>query len=261
MHIAHGTILFFAALLAGAINSVAGGGSFVSFPTLLFVGIPPVSANATNTVALWPGQPASVWAYRHEFRSLPRRVLIPLTVTGIIGGVLGAYVLLITPSKTFMILVPWLLLTATLIFMMSGRITQWVRRRANHAGGEHHEFATGRGIFIQLFIAFYLGYFGAGGGILLLAMLALLGMDHIHTMNALKAWLTTVSNGVATILFVLTPHVVYWPQAVLMIVAAIMGGYFGAFFARKTKPEYVRAIVIVIGFGLTIYFFARQIWV
>ena len=257
MHIAHGTILFFAALLAGAINSVAGGGSFVSFPTLLFVGIPPINANATNTVALWPGQPASVWAYRTEFRSLPRRVLVPLTVTGILGGFLGAYVLLITPPATFMRLVPWLLLIATLIFMMSGRITRWVRQRAEH--GEHHEFATGRGIFLQLFIAFYLGYFGAGAGILILAMLALLGMDHIHTMNALKAWLTTVSNGVATVLFVVTPHVVYWPQAILMIIGAITGGYFGAFFARKTKPEYVRAIVIVIGFTLAIYFFARQV--
>jgi uncharacterized protein len=258
MHVTHWPILFAAAVLAGAINSVAGGGSFVSFPTLLFVGIPPVNANATNTVALWPGQPASVWAYRHEFRSLPRRVLVPLTVTGILGGVLGAYVLLITPPATFMILVPWLLLIATLIFMMSSRITRWVRQRAEH--GEHHEFATGRGILIQMFIAFYLGYFGAGGGILLLAMLALLGMDHIHTMNALKAWLTTVSNGVATILFVLTPRVVYWPQAILMIIGAMLGGYFGAYFARKTKPEYVRAIVIVIGFTLTIYFFARQIW-
>ncbi len=114
-------------------------------PTLLFVGIPPVQANATNTVALWPGQPASVWAYRHEFRSLPRRVLVPLTVTGIVGGVLGAYTLLITPQATFMRVVPWLLLIATLIFTMSGRITRWVRRRAEH--GEHHEFATGRGIY------------------------------------------------------------------------------------------------------------------
>lgn len=258
MHIAHAPILFIAALIAGGINSVAGGGSFVSFPTLLFVGIPSVKANATNTVALWPGQPASVWAYRHEFRSLPRRVLVPLTVTGIIGGFLGAYVLLITPPATFMKLVPWLLLIATLIFTMSGRITCWVRQRAEH--GEHHEFATGRGIILQTFIAFYLGYFGAGAGILILAMLALLGMDHIHTMNALKAWLTTVSNGVAMVLFALSPHVVYWPQAILMIIGAMMGGYFGAYFARKTKPEYVRAIVIVIGFTLTAYFFARQIW-
>ena len=256
MHISHAGFLFFAAVVAGAINSVAGGGSFVSFPALLFVGIPPVNANATNTVSLWPGQPASVWAYRHEFRSLPRKVLVPLTVTGIIGGLLGAYVLLITPSSTFMRLVPWLLLIATLIFMMSGRITRWVRRRAEQ--GDHKEFATGRGIFLQIFIAFYIGYFGAGAGILILAMLAVLGMDHIHTMNALKAWLTTVSNGVAMVLFAVTPHVVYWRQALLMIVGAIVGGYFGAYFARKTKPEYVRAMVIVIGFTLAIYFFVRQ---
>ncbi len=256
MHVAHGTILFFAALVAGAINSVAGGGSFVSFPTLLFVGIPPISANATNTVALWPGQPASVWAYRQEFRSLPRKVLVPLTITGIIGGFLGAYVLLITPPTTFMKLVPWLLLIATLIFMSSGRISRWVKQRAEQ--GEHQEFATGRGILLQTFIAFYLGYFGAGAGILILAMLALLGMDHIHTMNALKAWLTTVSNGVAMVLFAVSPHVVYWPQAILMIIGAILGGYFGAYFARRTKPEYVRAIVIVIGFGLSAYFFWRQ---
>jgi len=258
MHVLQGSLLFVAALAAGAINSVAGGGSFVSFPTLLFVGIPPVNANATNTVALWPGQPASVWAYRGELGKIPRSAVVPLTLTGIIGGIAGAYVLLITPQKTFMGLVPWLLLIATVIFVMSGRIARWVRERAAHAG--HNEFATGRGVFLQLFIAFYIGYFGAGAGILLLAALALLGMDQIHAMNALKAWLTTVSNGVAMVLFVVTPHVVYWRQAILMIIASMLGGYLGAYLAQKTKPENVRMIVIVIGFGLTAYFFWRQIW-
>ena len=257
MHISQAVVLLLAALAAGAINSVAGGGSFVSFPSLLFVGIPPVNANATNTVALWPGQPASVWAYRGELRNLPRRAIVPLTLTGVVGGIVGAWVLLITPQATFMRLVPWLLLIATIIFMMSGRISRWVRERSAHA--ERGEFATGRGVVLQLFIAFYIGYFGAGAGILILAMLALLGMDHIHTMNALKAWLTTVSNGVAAVLFVVS-HAVYWPQAVLMIVGSVLGGYFGAYFAQKTKPEHVRAIVIAIGFTLSIYFFARQIW-
>lgn len=256
MHFSQGIILFVAALVAGGINSVAGGGSFISFPSLLFLGIPPVNANATNTVALWPGQPASVWAYRAELSKIPRSAVIPLTVTGIIGGVGGAYVLLITPQQTFMRLVPWLLLIATVIFAMSGRITRWVRQRTSH---QHGEFATGRGVVLQLFIAFYIGYFGAGAGILILAMLALLGMDHIHAMNALKAWLTTVSNGVAMVLFVFS-HAVYWPEAVLMIVASVMGGYFGAYFAQKTKPEHVKIIVIVIGFVLTAYFFAKQIW-
>jgi uncharacterized protein len=257
MHSSQGVILFFAALVAGAINSVAGGGSFISFPSLLFVGIPPVNANATNTVALWPGQPASVWAYRSELRRIPRNAVVPLTFTGILGGLVGAYVLLKTPQATFMRLVPWLLLIATLIFMMSGRITRWVRRRSEHAA--RGDFATGRGVVLQLFIAFYIGYFGAGAGILILAMLALLGMDHIHAMNALKAWLTTVSNGVAAVLFVFS-QAVYWPEAVLMIVGSMLGGYFGAYFAQKTKPEHVRMIVIVIGFVLTAYFFARQIW-
>ena len=255
MHIAHAGLLFCAAVLAGAINSVAGGGSFVSFPALLFIGIPPVNANATNTVALWPGQVASIGAYRGEFEKLPWREITPLLITGILGGIFGAWVLLITPQNTFLRLVPWLLLTATLIFMFSGRITQWVRRRA----AEHHktEFATARGIFIQIFIAFYIGYFGAGAGILILAMLALLGMEHIHTMNALKALLTTVSNGVAMLLFVVS-HAVYWPETILMIIGSALGGYFGAHFAQKTKPENVRRIVIAIGFILTAYFFAKQ---
>jgi len=257
MNLSHATVLFFAALAAGAINAVAGGGSFVAFPALLFIGIPPVNANATNTVALWPGQVASIGAYWRQFGKLSRPVVLPLVVTGVLGGILGGWTLLKTPQTLFMGLVPWLMLAATIIFTLSGRVTQWVRRRS--ASGEHHEFATGRGVVFQLFIAFYIGYFGAGAGILILAMLALLGMDEIHSMNALKALLTTVSNGVAMLLFIVS-HAVYWPETILMVVASMLGGYFGAHFAQKTKPEYVRAIVIVIGFTLSGYFFARQIW-
>ena len=183
---------------------------------------------------------------------------MPLMVTCAIGGILGAWTLLKTPESIFVWLVPWLILVATIIFMMSGRVTRWVRRRS--ASGEHHEFHTGRGVVLQLFIAFYLGYFGAGAGILILAMLALLGMDEIHSMNALKTVLTTIANGVAMVLFVLTPHAVRWPEAILMIVASMLGGYFGADYAQKTKPEHVRAIVIAIGLVLSVYFFARQIW-
>lgn len=257
MNLSHATILFFAALAGGAINSVAGGGSFVSFPAMIFVGIPPVNANASNTVALWPGQVASIGAYRKQLRNLSLKTMMPLLVTGVLGGIGGGWTLLKTPQTTFMRLVPWLMLAATLIFMMSGRVTQWVRRRS--ASGEHHEFATWRAVSIQIFIAFYIGYFGAGAGILILAMLALLGMDEIHTMNALKALLTTVSNGVAMLLFIFS-HAVYWPETILMVVASMLGGYFGAHFAQKTKPEHVRAVVIAIGFTLSIYFFARQIW-
>jgi uncharacterized membrane protein YfcA len=255
MHLSQGVALFFAALAAGAINSVAGGGSFISFPALLFIGIPPVNANATNTVALWPGQPASVWAYRGEMRNISKQTLVPLTITGIIGGIAGAYVLLITPQTTFLHLVPWLLLAATVIFTLSERIAQWLGRR--HAQ-PHAAFTSVHGIVLQLLLAFYLGYFGAGAGILMLAMLALLGMDNIHAMNALKAWLTAVSNGVAMLLFIFH-RAVYWPEAIVMVVGSVLGGYFGAYFAQKTKPSHVRLIVIVIGFGMTAYFFARQI--
>ena len=256
MNFSHATILFFAALVAGAINAVAGGGSFVSFPTLMFIGVPAKFANATNTVALWPGQVASIGAYRQQFSKLSCPMIAPLLVTCIIGGIGGAWVLLKTPTTIFVWLVPWLILSATIIFMMSGRVTRWVRQRT--ASGEHHEFATGRGVVFQLFIAFYIGYFGAGAGILILAMLALLGMDEIHSMNALKALLTTISNGVAMLMFIFS-HAVYWPETVLMVVASVLGGYFGAHFAQKTKPEYVRAMVIVIGFSLTIYYFAKQL--
>ena len=257
MTIPHAIILFCAALVGGAINSVAGGGSFVSFPALLFVGMPPVNANATNTVALWPGQVASIGAYRRQLSTLSLRTMMPLLITGVLGGLGGAWILLKTPQQTFMMLVPWLMLSATIIFAMSGKVTQWVRRRA--ASGEHHEFATGRAVAFQIFIAFYIGYFGAGAGILILAMLALLGMEEIHTMNALKALLTTISNGVAMLLFVFS-HAVYWPETVLMVIASMLGGYFGAHLAQKTKPENVRAIVIAIGFTLSAYFFVRQIW-
>jgi hypothetical protein len=255
MHVHHGVFLFIAAVVAGAINSVAGGGSFITFPALLFVGLPPVNANASNTVALWPGQPASLGAYRGEFRHLSRGIVLPLVITGIVGGVLGAWVLLKTPQTTFMRLVPWLILAATILFMLSGRITRWVRRRSEHA--HHAEFTTVRGLLIQMLIAFYVGYFGAGAGILILAMLALLGMDQIHTMNALKALLTTVSNGVAMVLFIFS-HAVFWPETIVMILGSILGGYFGAYLAQKTKPEYIRAIVIAIGFLLSAYFFVGQ---
>ena len=250
-------ILFLAALIAGAINSVAGGGSFVSFPTLMFIGVPAKFANATNTVALWPGQVASIGAYRQQFQKLPRKMMLPLVVTCIVGGIAGAWVLLVTPQTVFVWLVPWLILSATVIFALSGRVTRWVRRRT--ASGEHHEFSTARGVLFQLLIAIYIGYFGAGAGILILAMLALLGMEDIHSMNALKALLTTISNGVAMLMFMFS-HAVYWPQAILMIVASILGGYFGAHFAQKTKPEHVRMIVIGIGVVLTIYYFAKQLY-
>jgi uncharacterized protein len=251
----HGLFLFVAALAAGALNSVAGGGGFIAFPALIFTGMPPINANATNTAALWPGTVASTGAYRRVLDGEARRLILPLIATGLGGGVLGAVVLLKTPQQTFLHLVPWLLLSATLLFVFSGRITRWVRNRTEHLqnGSRLGKLAAA---LLQLFIALYIGYFGAGAGILMLAMFALMGVKSIHTMNGLKTLLASICNGMALLTFIVAGAVV-WPQALLMIAGAATGGYAGAYYAQKLAPERVRQLVIVIGFGMSAYFFVR----
>jgi uncharacterized protein len=256
VHFGQSAFLFISAFFAGVINAVAGGGSFLTFPALMFVGIPPIQSNATSTAAVWPGTVASLLAYRKAFTIEARKLLVPLLVTGVIGGVLGAQILLYTPQATFLKLVPWLLLCATLLFLASGRITRWVRARtSDHKGGER--WLTYGGLALELFIAMYVGYFGAGVGILVLALLALLGMENIHAMNGMKTLLVSVVNGVALAIFVWN-RVVVWPQAILMLIAASIGGYGGAYVAQKIDPKYVRTLVIVVGFGMSAYFFIRQ---
>ena len=252
MTIAHAIFLFLAAVLGGAINAVAGGGSFVSFPALLFTGVPPVPANATNTLALWVGVTASGGAYRSRF-NISRRVMVPLIVAGVIGGLSGAFLLIHTPGQTFLKVLPWLLLGATLLFVfgkhLTGRISASVSHDASSAA------LAGAAVF-ELAVAVYGGYFGGGIGIMNLAMLAALGMTDIHAMNALKVVLGGVINGVATITFVITRAIV-WPQAVVMIAGAILGGYFAAHFAQKLPQRWIRSFVILVGTGMTIYFFVR----
>lgn len=255
MRFGHAVFLFVSAFLAGIINSVAGGGSFLTFPALLFVGIPPIQSNATSTAAVWPGTVASLFAYRKVFTIEARQLLAPLLITGVIGGILGAQILLYTPQATFLKLVPWLLLGATLLFVASGRITKWVRARTGHHKGSARWLTYG-GLCLELFIAMYVGYFGAGVGILILALLALLGMENIHAMNGMKTLLVTVVNGVALSIFIFS-KVVVWPEALLMLVAAIFGGYGGASVAQKIDPKYVRRLVIIVGFGMSAYFFIR----
>jgi uncharacterized membrane protein YfcA len=253
--LSHPIFLFFAAFVGGALNSVAGGGSFISFPALLFTGVAPIAANATNTAALWPGTMASTFAYRKEFGAGERRLLPPLIVTGMLGGVLGAWILLRTPQATFLRLVPWLLLAATLLFVFSGRMTAWVRRRAGHQKGSRILMAGV--LFLEFLVAIYVGYFGAGVGILVLALLALLGMENIHAMNGVKTLLVSIVNGVALITFIWA-HIVVWPQALLMLVGASVGGYGGAYLAQKMNPQHVRWVVIAVGFGMSAYFFIRR---
>jgi uncharacterized membrane protein YfcA len=256
VHFGQSVFLFASALVAGIINSVAGGGSFLTFPALLFIGIPPIQSNATSTAAVWPGTVASLFAYRKSFTPEARRLLPPLLITGIVGGVLGARILLYTPQATFLKLVPWLLLCATLLFVASGGITRWVRSRtSHHVSGDR--WLTYGGLFLELFIAIYVGYFGAGVGILVLALLALLGMENIHEMNGMKTLLVSVVNGVALAIFVWS-KVIVWPQALLMLVGASIGGYGGAYIAQKIDPKYVRSLVIFVGFAMSAYFFIRQ---
>ncbi len=256
LHLHDALILFAAAVVGGAINSVAGGGSFLSFPTLLFTGMPPIQANATNTMALWPGTLASVGAYRRELRGNNRRMLLPLIVSGLIGGLLGATVLLRTPQATFLRLIPYLLGMATLIFAFSGTVTRFIRARSQHM--QHRTgWALLGGAALQLCIAIYIGFFGAGAGILMLALLAIMGVESIHTMNAYKTVLATVCNGIAIVAFVFAGAVI-WPQAILMLLGAALGGFYGAHFAQKMDPQHVRIMVIVIGATMSVYFFWKQ---
>jgi uncharacterized protein len=253
--IADPVFLFFAAFVAGVLNAVAGGGSFISFPALLFTGMAPIAANATNTAAVWPGTVASTVAYRNAFTPDARRLLPMLLFTGIIGGFLGARILLSTPQSTFMHLVPWLLLGATLLFLCGPRISTWVKNRA--AQGKASRALLIVGLFLELLIAMYIGYFGAGVGILVLSLLALLGMENIHAMNGVKSLLVSVVNGVAMVTFIFA-RMIIWPQAILMILGSLIGGYGGAYYAQKMNPQQVRWIVIVVGFGMSAYFFLRH---
>ncbi len=245
-------VLFVAGILGGAVNAVAGGGSFVAFPALLFVGVPPIPANATNCFSLWVGTSASGGAYRNRF-SLARRVMVPLVLTSVIGGLLGAFLLLKTPAHTFMRVLPWLMLGATLLFACGKKLT---RRRPS---GLAHDASTaalvGASVF-EFIVAIYGGYFGGGVGIMNLAMLATLGMTDIHAMNALKVLLGGVINGVAVVAFI-AQGAIYWPQGIVMTVGAIVGGYFAAHYAQKLPQAWIRAFVLLVGTGMTVYFFLK----
>jgi len=252
--------LFFAAMMGGALNSVAGGGSFISFPTLIFTGVPPIQANATSTVALWPGSVASIGAYRREYGK-QRQLLVFLGGISLIGGVGGALLLLHTPQNTFQRLIPYLLLVATLLFAFGGRITAWFRKRFGKRGEAAKSPVYSRRALVaislfQLLVATYGGYFGGGIGILMLAMLALIGMENVVVMNALKVVLQTCINGVAVITFA-AAGAVAWPQAGVMVAGAIIGGYGAAAIARRVDQRWVRGFVIAVGVGTTVYFFLR----
>lgn len=247
--------LLVAAIVAGAINSVAGGGSLISFPALVAFGQPAILANATNTAALWPGSVASTVAYRRD-TSLPSDLLPALLVPSIAGGLLGAFVLVSTPPELFDRVVPFLVLFATLLFAFRGQISRWSGRTAH---GDEHVTTAGRigGFLFQLLVASYGGYFGAGIGILMLASLSLMGLRDIHRMNALKTVLGALINVIAFVFFA-AKGLVVWPLAVLMAAGAITGGYVGARTAKRVDPRWVGRFVIAVGVVVSAWlFFAR----
>jgi uncharacterized membrane protein YfcA len=250
-----GLLLFAAAGAGGAINSVAGGGSFIAFPALLFAGVPAVPANATNTVALWPGSIASAVAYRSELKS-SRRELAPLGVAALVGGLAGAQLLLHTSNAVFVALIPWLLLFASLVFSFGPRIARRLSGKGQEAerGGSRASLALA--CLVQLVISIYGGYFGGGMGIMMLAVLAVLGMTNINEMNGVKNILATLINGVAVASFVVHGAVA-WTPGVVMIAGGVAGGYAGARVARRLKPVQVRRLVLFVAWSMTGYFFVK----
>ena len=253
--------LVVAGFVAGVLNAVAGGGSFLSFPAILGVGVPPVQANATNTVAIWPGQLTSIAAYRDDVRkNLSAAALMGLA--GLLGGTAGAVVLLNTPQVTFLHMVPWLLLGAASIFAASGPVSRALERRkiARHeraARSRAHAPRRAPLFFASMAVSFYVGYFGAGAGFLFMTMLALFGYEDIHAINALKVVANTLANGIAFVIFVADRQVV-WRYCLAAMVAAAIGGYSSASLARRVPQRVLRALVVMIGLGMAAWFFWRQ---
>jgi hypothetical protein len=254
LHLGQAIFLLIAAGIAGALNAVAGGGSFISFPALLFIRIPAVAANATNTVALWPGLAASTLAYLKRLNA-PLRVLVPLLVTSIAGGWAGALLLLKTPQHTFLRLVPWLLLGGTLLFAFGNSIRAIAGKTAIV---DDLRKISWQAIVVssvaELLLSVYGGYFGAGIGFVTLAMLSMLGMRDIHAMGAIRTLLAVAINAAAVITFIVAGAVL-WPQCAVMVAGSLVGGWFGARYAQKADPGKMRAVVIGVGLLMSAYFF------
>ena len=245
-----------ASMIAGVMNAMAGGGSFISFPAMLGMGVAPVQANATNTVALWPGQLTSLATLRGDVR---RDLLPTVLLTCVLGGVTGAEVLLHTRQRTFLALIPWLILGGTLIFGISGPVSKWLRKRAGESRAEHERPMPLVPIALALFpITFYIGYFGAGGGFMVMTVLALFGMDEMHALNAMKVVAACASNLCAILTFVVR-GAIEWRYCVVSMLFAAAGGYIGARFARRVNGNVLRAIVVATGCVIAGYFFWRQV--
>ena len=241
-------LLLTAAFVAGALNSVAGGGSFLTLPALVFVGVPPVVANATGTVALLPGYAAGAWGFREDTQAPPGLSMARLVVLSLVGGALGAGLLLVTSNDTFSIVVPWLLLVATVLFALGPKLREWT------AGGKPSTAKATAGVLV---VAAYGGYFNGGLGILLLALFGLLGQTQLNAMNGLKNLVSALLTAIAVAVYAIG-GVVDWRYALLMMVAATAGGYIGARVARRIPALWLRWGIVATGLVMTGVFFWRQ---
>lgn len=245
------SLLALAAFASGIVNALAGGGAFLTFPALLAVGIPAIDANASSTVALCPGQFVSAWAARSTLGTpsgQSMRDLRSFSLISLIGGSIGALLLLATPTAAFNAMVPWLLLFATLVFTAAGRLPD---------DNENHWLGPTTIKIVQFLISIYGGYFGGGVGILMLAALALYGMRDLRSMNGMKVFLAALMNTTAAMIFAFSGRV-HWPETLTMMAAAMIGGFVGAKIGLVVSQTYVRGTVIVVGGLLTMYFFLKS---
>jgi uncharacterized membrane protein YfcA len=245
--------VFLAGTFAGAVNSVAGGGSLISFPALVAFGLPAIAANATNTAAVWPGSLSSAIAYSRDIKP-DRQLLLTLLFPSLAGGLLGAIVLVITPPALFNRVVPFLVLFATLLFASRDVVDRLIKR-----GNEEQPISLlGRiwGFLFQLFVATYGGYFGAGIGILMLGSFSIMGMRDIHKMNGVKTIIATLINVIAFIYFALR-GLVDWPIAAVMAVGTVAGGFAGARLARRIDQRLLRIFIILVGLAVSVWLYLK----
>ncbi|HVG73682.1 MAG TPA: sulfite exporter TauE/SafE family protein [Vicinamibacterales bacterium] len=248
----HQLFVFLAACAGGAINSVAGGGTLLTVPTLIWLGVPALHANATSTVALWPGSLSGTWGFRREMRQADPRVYA-LIVPSLMGGLTGAILLTITPPDLFERLIPVLILFATFLFMAQERLQRRFNLTAMHHARSHWLSWT---MLFQLIVGIYGGYFGAGIGIMMLAALSLMGHTDIHQMNGLKNLLAVAINGIA-IVYLLFTDLIRWDDALLMATGAIVGALIGAGTARRAGQTAVSHTVVVVGLAMALAMFVK----
>ena len=245
------------AFLAGAMNAMAGGGTFFSFPALLAAGLPPVTANASNTVALWPASLSSAWAYRQEL-ARHRGWVMGLTAVSFLGGIGGGLLLLATSNAAFARMIPWLLLIATALFAFSNQVGSLVKRVKGWLGQQTQKSNPGGpgGLLFQFIVAVYGGFFGAGQGILTLAALSIQGVTHVQELNGLKNWIAAVTYTVSALTFIIA-GAISWPHTLVMLLTATLGGYAGALLAKRLPALWLMRLVIGVGASLTLIYFYK----